>query len=117
MVQVRVSGLGSHTLRSGPFCLRIVVFFGMLGESALLNKEKVRQKFGLKNILVSPKYSFRHDFRRTKIARVAQLVEHSTDTRGVPSSNLGTRTLDGIVTVKSNIYLLNTYSEFRKFSK
>ena len=27
-----------------------------------------------------------------KNARVAQLVEHSTDTRGVPSSNLGART-------------------------
>ena len=28
-----------------------------------------------------------------KIAQIAQLVEHSTDTRAVPSSNLGLRTL------------------------
>lgn len=28
----------------------------------------------------------------TRDARIAQLVEHSTDTRAVPSSNLGSRT-------------------------
>ncbi len=30
---------------------------------------------------------------KIKYARVAQLVEHSTDTRGVPGSNPGTRTV------------------------
>ncbi len=50
------------------------------------------QKFGPKNFLGKIKSYFGHDFCVAEIARVAQLVEHSTDTRGVPGSNPGTRT-------------------------
>ena len=36
------------------------------------------------------------------IARVAQLVEHSTDTRGVPGSNPGARTEDNSHFITNN---------------
>ncbi len=66
--------------------------------------------------------TFRHEFCRSKFeyARLAQLVEHITDTDGVPGSNPGTRTKQppegGFVFVRVSKVLKHFMSRIRKGS-